>query len=753
MSAKKTRSKRNHALVVLGMHRSGTSALAGVLAQLGCDLPNHLIPANEFNEKGYFESLRIYNLNDAILASGGSSWDDWQTFNPDWIDSPRADEFLERGTQVLADEFGASRLFVLKDPRICRLMPFWHQLFESNDIHPFFLHCHRNPIEVANSLEHRENWPFTYGLLLWLRHVLEAEYHSRGRDRHFTSYDRVLQSWAAVMARLQSKAGIKFPRFSDSVGEEVDAFLSPNLRHNVEAKENISANPLLSKWISRTFEILERWSDTGEQPDDFPELDTIRTEFNAAAPMFGRIVQTVRRNVQELADLSAKNAEEIATRQATESRLTDAQDALEQAKQQTQENRKRLEQADQKTTELQAQIAAQEARMDVLAAQAEQSTAARQAIEDQLTITQDALKQAKQETAALHTRIAERDDRVGALTAQAEQNAAARQAAETQLADSQAALDQAEQQSHVDQNQLDARSQELRTAQDKISEQHAALTTLEQERSTAVLQRSGLEAQLDEHKERLGSLHEQMKNLEEDKWQIQSELAQRTAETEELTREKEELASKLEQLLSRADSLTQERDKARADLDALGKAKRLLQVQLQEDLEKQIADITTRTRKAYNVEAEKLQGEIRTLLDENQKNAAENATLTNTGKQQQAQILNLEKQHKDVTSERDKLANTEKQQRAQILDLEALNNETAAERDKLASTEKHHRDATKAARDTAHIILTERDALAETAEQLRAHIAHLESSQAEIMNSSSWKITAPLRRLASLLER
>lgn len=59
------------ALIVLGMHRSGTSALAGVLAQMGCDLPQDLMPSTAFNPRGHFESLQVYHLNDAILASGG----------------------------------------------------------------------------------------------------------------------------------------------------------------------------------------------------------------------------------------------------------------------------------------------------------------------------------------------------------------------------------------------------------------------------------------------------------------------------------------------------------------------------------------------------------------------------------------------------------------------------------------------------------------------------------------------------------
>ena len=64
---KKTPPPRS-AIVILGMHRSGTSALAGVLNMLGCDLPETLMPANAYNEKGYFESNAIRLLNDRVCS-------------------------------------------------------------------------------------------------------------------------------------------------------------------------------------------------------------------------------------------------------------------------------------------------------------------------------------------------------------------------------------------------------------------------------------------------------------------------------------------------------------------------------------------------------------------------------------------------------------------------------------------------------------------------------------------------------------
>ncbi len=101
------------AILIAGMHRSGTSVLTRTLNLLGCDLPK-----TPSNDPEHWESKVIMNLNDEILASSGSAWHDWGAFNPGWYASPVIDEFRERAQAALESEFGASRLFVLKDPRI-----------------------------------------------------------------------------------------------------------------------------------------------------------------------------------------------------------------------------------------------------------------------------------------------------------------------------------------------------------------------------------------------------------------------------------------------------------------------------------------------------------------------------------------------------------------------------------------------------------------------------------------------------------
>ena len=93
---------RRIAILVLGMHRSGTSAVTRVINLLGADLPSNLMPAVAgANEPGFWESMDVYRLNDEILASVGSSWDDWRRFDPAWMRSAEKDRFKVRALAIL----------------------------------------------------------------------------------------------------------------------------------------------------------------------------------------------------------------------------------------------------------------------------------------------------------------------------------------------------------------------------------------------------------------------------------------------------------------------------------------------------------------------------------------------------------------------------------------------------------------------------------------------------------------------------
>lgn len=83
MRAEDARDGGKVALVVLGMHRSGTSSVAGALAMLGAAAPRTLMAPGEDNPRGFWESQVLMGVNDRLLAAGGSNWRDWRRFPPE----------------------------------------------------------------------------------------------------------------------------------------------------------------------------------------------------------------------------------------------------------------------------------------------------------------------------------------------------------------------------------------------------------------------------------------------------------------------------------------------------------------------------------------------------------------------------------------------------------------------------------------------------------------------------------------------
>ncbi|WP_147435458.1 sulfotransferase family protein [Paenirhodobacter hankyongi] len=293
------------ALVVLGMHRSGTSALAGALGRIGCDLPKDLMPPTAMNEKGFFESSRITALNDEILRAAGRDWASFEAVPADWYASPEARELQVRAGEALVEEFGRSYLFVLKDPRICRLLPFWQKVLEQSGCQTRYVMTHRDPREVAASLQRGTQFSelynrfhdLRYGAFIWLRHVLEAEAGTRGQPRAHTSYNLLMRSWQQEIGKIGKAIGISWPRSPATSG--IAEFLSGGLRHF----EQTAASGAPQDWMATTLGIMTRWSISGEDQADHAELDRISDALKQAEPVLAELFhdsQTLRQEQRQV---------------------------------------------------------------------------------------------------------------------------------------------------------------------------------------------------------------------------------------------------------------------------------------------------------------------------------------------------------------------------------------------------------------------------------------------------------------------
>lgn len=216
---------------VLGMHRSGTSALAGVLGELGVDFGASLLEAKADNPKGFFENRRIVELDDRVFALFGRSHDDLRPMPPEWWRDDRLAPLMDEAVAILANEFSPGARRAIKDPRISRLLPFWLAVCRRVGLAPVFIQIIRHPDEVAASLARRNGYSRLKSGLLWLLHVLDSGAVAEAYPRRLLSYDSLMADWRGVAASLADFAGLDGP-MPEVAAHAIDGFLDPALRHH-----------------------------------------------------------------------------------------------------------------------------------------------------------------------------------------------------------------------------------------------------------------------------------------------------------------------------------------------------------------------------------------------------------------------------------------------------------------------------------------------------------------------------------------
>ena len=216
-------------IIVLGMHRSGTSALARVLNLAGAyfGVEGVATPANAENRKGFWEREDVRALNDAALHSVRCDWDAVADFDIGAI--PRQElATLKSGAADIVAKLDANRPWFVKEPRLCLLLPIWRPALEF----PVCVHIYRNPLEVARSLKARNDIPIPVGLALWEAYNLAALDAAEGLPRLVVSYHDLMHEPLATTARtcatLSSHGG--YP-LRQPARDELAAFLSARLQH------------------------------------------------------------------------------------------------------------------------------------------------------------------------------------------------------------------------------------------------------------------------------------------------------------------------------------------------------------------------------------------------------------------------------------------------------------------------------------------------------------------------------------------
>ncbi|SDY47314.1 Sulfotransferase family protein [Allochromatium warmingii] len=214
-------------LIVLGMHRSGTSAVTRMINMMGAYLGAEgcFQAASPSNPKGHWERRDVMQFNDALFRSVGASW--WQLSGFDAANIPaEARAEFEGKARNLILNLDANRPWVLKDPRLCVLFPCWRPLLEV----PVIVHVFRHPIQVAQSLKAREGFPLAFGIALWERHLRDAIHSSRGLPRLAVRHEDMLSDPVGATGQLfETLSTLEVQGLRRPTAREITAFIDPRL--------------------------------------------------------------------------------------------------------------------------------------------------------------------------------------------------------------------------------------------------------------------------------------------------------------------------------------------------------------------------------------------------------------------------------------------------------------------------------------------------------------------------------------------
>lgn len=289
------------AIVIIGMHRSGTSALSRAVSCCGCAQPRDLMAPSQSNPGGFWESLGVVGLNNRILSALGGSWrrpgpflvaDQDLAASRDRIMSFVIEHWTEEAVSALRRAYGDAPLIVLNDPRITVLLPFWAHALATAGYGARPVIIYRHPLEVARSLQVRDQMKLRHALELWTLYNLAALTGTAAPGFIVVvGYENLLADPVAVVAPIMQRITSAFRGVHDVDLAGMRSSISAAERHHVSSTAALSQRPQVAAIVKDLWQLLLTWnsSDTGDRNG---RLAALRQIYDEAMLLAGSILRS-----------------------------------------------------------------------------------------------------------------------------------------------------------------------------------------------------------------------------------------------------------------------------------------------------------------------------------------------------------------------------------------------------------------------------------------------------------------------------
>lgn len=651
-------------LIVLGMHRSGTSLTTGLLQSAGLHIGEALMPASASNPKGHFENVEFYRFHQAVLRSQGVNDDGWTLQDPIAVEEPYIQE-----AQILIQRQAAAPVWGWKDPRTVLLLDFWSQQLPDSK----FLCVYRAPWEVIDSLYRRGDKLFQkqpeLAAKVWIHYNRKIlDFCKKHADRCLLVHlSTVTTAFPKLIEKLNSKFALNLSSQpetalyqADWLNQKVsDTDYPSQLYHYFP--EAIELYEALEKraWYPKKTRPNNAWRDRAK--GEFHQLATFqhwqqmrvleKTHQALSKQLDAERVQSqkLQQQVQTLSQNPAK-----ADYEALQQRWQDSQTQLTQL--QTQYTELEMLTAEQKQQSLEYQ-----AELETLQAQYKTVEAERSHLETELQ-TQAATQQVRQqelqqkldastqqhahqqsELQALHTRLAEvqialaqaQTDRE-AMTTKAQHLQTTLDRTQAELTTTQAALQQSQTELATTQTTLDRTQAELTTTQTWLDQTQAALQQADADATATQIQVDRLQTEVDQLKLEKAELITQHDNLHREQSAAQLEIQDLQGALEQSEGQRHETELALQQVRAEWQEMTTQLQASQTQRQQAEQSIEQLQMQLRQ------VSVQERSAQAQLHQLESLLKRVQTEGQETQRQVdrltQELHRAEESGKQAQAQL-------------------------------------------------------------------------------------------------------------------
>jgi hypothetical protein len=238
--------KGSTGVLVLGMHRSGTSVVTRGLKAVGVHLGDTLLGPQPDNPKGYWEHTKIFEVNEAVMEAIDRPWWSSRPIPPQTWESRDLDGLRDRAASLLVDLFRGRPLWGFKDPRTIRLFPFWREVVDRLGASVSIVLTIRPPPSAIGSLAARDGMGSADAEELWLRYMLPSLPDIAEYPVLVVDYDRLIRSPLRELRRIGKHLGVTIDPSDPEVTEYTRSFVDRDLRHYVPPKGETNEHSTLA---------------------------------------------------------------------------------------------------------------------------------------------------------------------------------------------------------------------------------------------------------------------------------------------------------------------------------------------------------------------------------------------------------------------------------------------------------------------------------------------------------------------------